>query len=679
MRSGVAGVSPAVLPLRVAGLLTRHHHYAWVCGPCAAGRETRRASDAGETPATLCRLGIAAALIVLLAVAAAPAWAQGNFGDIQVKQLPKPVNLYGQNTSHGYAEHRFLVTNRDVKSRTVSLALVGSGGRGDSLASLRNSISVGPGATAELRLYQPALPTNNNEVEVAVDGRRQDERLHLNATSHGSERGRSWSGSSSRVSILVSRGVSAELPGRLNASWGGGAGAAGIFRSDMGMESWSDNWLGYTAFDAIFITTGEVEQMPAAARAAVMNWTEAGGVLVVLGDWQPPAHWITLQQPAASATAVSPAPEVSPRPGRPVRPRATSQDNGRKYFAGFGECLVVAAAHDHWSQPLWDRLRDEIKAGANIWAETHTVENANNSFPVVDKLEVPVRGMFIIMLLFALVVGPVNLIVLARKRRRIWLLWTVPIISLVACGLVFGHAVLAEGFSGRSRTSALTILNEQTSTATSIGWTAFYSPLTPGGGLHYGYETEISPHGLAEYYSEAGRPRSLDWSRDQHLASGWVAARVPAHFQVRKVQARRERLAIHVKNGQVSATNGLGAPIEALSVAGPDGRVYEGQNIAAGQEIALQALPQSENVGKVPPEQMPSSPGLVAAENWRRAFLTGWIPGMVNIEQSSRAYLRPGTYVAKLVGSPFVENGLAGSEPRPSGSCVLGILGGWGE
>ena len=125
------------------------------------------------------RLGVGAAIVVLLAFAAGPAMAQGSFGDILVKQLPKPAKLYGQNTSHGYAEHRFLVTNRGAKSRTVSLTMVGEGGRGDYLSALHNSISVGPGAAAELRLYQPALPTNNNAIEVAVDGRRQDERLAL--------------------------------------------------------------------------------------------------------------------------------------------------------------------------------------------------------------------------------------------------------------------------------------------------------------------------------------------------------------------------------------------------------------------------------------------------------------------------------------------------------------------
>ena len=48
----------------------------------------------------------------------------------------------------------------------------------------------------------------------------------------------------------------------------------------------------------------------------------------------------------------------------------------------------------------------------------------------------------------------------------------------------------------------------------------------------------------------------------QHLAHGWVSARVPSHFHVRKTEARRERIQVISDNGQLKVVNSLGAPIK---------------------------------------------------------------------------------------------------------------------
>ena len=45
-------------------------------------------------------------------------------------------------------------------------------------------------------------------------------------------------------------------------------------------------------------------------------------------------------------------------------------------------------------------------------------------------------SLFTFVLIFALVIGPVNIYFLTRTRRRIWLLWTVPACSLIWPALV---------------------------------------------------------------------------------------------------------------------------------------------------------------------------------------------------------------------------------------------------
>ena len=147
-----------------------------------------------------------------------------------------------------------------------------------------------------------------------------------------------------------------------------------------------------------------------------------------------------------------------------------------------------------------------------------------------------------------------------------WLWWNVPAVSLATCLAVFAYSLFSEGISGRGRTALITLLDENTHRATTLGYASYYCPLTPSDGLHFSYDTEV----VQLHSSEAGgprfsggRPKTMDWTNDQHLDSGWVVARVPACFAVRKSETRRERLAVHkAADGTVKVVNGLGVEIE---------------------------------------------------------------------------------------------------------------------
>ena len=253
---------------------------------------------------------------------------------------------------------------------------------------------------------------------------------------------------------------------------------------------------------------------------------------------------------------------------------------------GFGE-FFISAEMDTTSlnQTQWRQIVHSWMKTATPWQAQLSVAEANSRFPVVDDFGVPVRGLFLLMLVFAIVIGPVNLIVLSRKRRRIWMLWTVPVISLTTCFAVFLYATFAEGWNRYIRTEGLTILDQRVNRATSIGVTAFYSALTPGDGLHFGYETELT----SQTFAATPLPRTVDWTHDQHLGRGWIAARVPAHFKVRKTEVRRERITVRRgEDARLSIVNGLGAEIDQFWLADTDGTIYFGRSISAGSEAELE-------------------------------------------------------------------------------------------
>ena len=570
-------------------------------------------------------------LCALLMVASAYAT---DYGDISVKV----ESVTEAHSSSGYDEYRVTVINRSpTKSHRVTVEMRG-GAYGDIVSEVRRAVESAPSSAATVSLFKPQ---SFGAVEwlVSIDGERQDEAIEVDAS-----RTSAWiSHSQNAFYALSSRDV--EKIGLMNdpAVVEGFKGASGenevaylAYKSPM--SEWSGNWLGYSGFDAVVITAEELREAPEAARSALWRYVECGGAMVVIGHMEIPKPW------QARRVAFSGTNDVT------------------LYYVGFGQTVLIDAAKVKQITPShWSDIKLGWKGSRLSGKSYYDIADINNDFPVVERIGVPVRGLFVLMLAFVVVIGPVNLFWLARRRKKIWMLWTVPAIALVTCIAVAGFALFGEGVSATSRVDAFTILDESSHRATTIGWTAFYSPITPGEGLHFSHDAELSPVlPEARRYRGVGGNRTIDYSNDQHLDSGWITARVPAYFKFRKSETRRERLTIRQSgNDSISVVNGLGADIRELWLADRNGGVYSAKEIRAGAEAKL----------SLTNFKLVENPAAL-----RELFADGDWPGkMKAIEQSPRQYLAPGRYLAALDASPFVEEGLKDVKTRKIHTLVYGV------
>ena len=226
----------------------------------------------------------------------------------------------------------------------------------------------------------------------------------------------------------------------------------GVLQSETDSAVWSPHWLGYSRYDGIVLTAGDIESMPVSVRQAIFRYVECGGALFVLGAWIPPASW---NSPNVHSEAI--------------------QD----YYYGFGVCLVHPTTDNDIDGTALERFMGEAAHTRDPFDDSWSVDRANREFPVVDDLSIPANGLIGLMALFAVVIGPVNLVWLARRRQLMWMLFTVPAISLAFCGAVWAYWVSAEGWTGHQRTALVTILDQEAKTAATLGTTAYYSPVTP--------------------------------------------------------------------------------------------------------------------------------------------------------------------------------------------------------
>ena len=504
------------------------------------------------------------------------------------------------------------------------------------MSSGRNSSS-GSGWITEF-----SFPTTGQPVKtVRLDfGKQPPHTIAIDAVQISGPTGTQWA-SDARAS---SASAGSAAPGAANAD------SVESLRAESPVSEWSENWLAYSPFDAIVLNAADVNSMSPAVLGAMGDYLQAGGNVVVSGTTDLPAVWHPSQK--------------------------KNLPDGVEYEVGFGRCFAFSPENPAmWDPKSVKTLRDAARDSAFYWQVLPGDSGAANSaMPVVENLKIPTRGIVVIMLAFIIIIGPVNIIYLSRRKRRTWMLWTIPAISFATTLLVFTYSLLREGVTPDTRIAGLTLLDQASHHAATIGGTAFYCPLTPSGGLHFDFETEATP--LVHIgYDRSGSSREVDWTQSQHFQRGWVSARVPVHFHLRKSETRRERIQIVNENGQLFIVNSLGAPVKSIWVAFPtkpmphvaDGLIfYHAESVAAGQKAGL-----------IPVELHPS-PLFSGAEGMLRDVgFAAKVDSLDSLANTAAMSLLPNSYLAVLDGNPFLENAL-GSASRPkrtkSSAVVFGIL-----
>jgi hypothetical protein len=563
------------------------------------------------------------------------------FGDISIGVESIALSL--DYNSSGYEEFRATLSNRSAQ-QSHQVILAATGNARSSIVMVRRTIAVAAASTVQVSLFLPQPLNNRLQFEVTIDGQLERELVPVEITRTGAWVRRPYN----TLSLLISQRVNrSKLMSEDTVEEGltdkSGEIYAAYLPYDVPLNEWSANWLGYTQFDGIIITSEELREMPSGVRSALWSYLECGGSLLVIGSWEVPNEWRSHHDSMIGASS--------------------SKNYLSVYYVGFGTLILTGSVEPkrieakQWSEIMghWHGSR----AGKIDLPERVTPIRINQEFPIVDHLAIPVRGFFVLMILFVIVIGPLNLIWLARRRKKIWLLWTVPAISLLTTLGVSAFSLFSEGLGSTSRTEAITILDEASHRAMSIGWLGFYSPVMPGEGLHFSYDTELGPFLFRDFRQGDGTTRMIDWSNDQHLLSEWISARVPVHFKFRKSEVRRERLTVRRgAQDSISIVNGLGAGIRQLWLADKTGEIYTATNISAGAESRLTPI---------------NLKAAGAADKLRQVFTGNWLETINNLEPNPREALAPGCYLAVLDASPFIEEGLHNVKTRKSKTVVYGI------
>lgn len=252
--------------------------------------------------------------------------------------------------------------------------------------------------------------------------------------------------------------------------------------------------------------------------------------------------------------------------------------------------------------------------------------------------ELPLVTFLGILLVFALVIGPLNFYILARFKRPNMLLLTIPVASLGCSILIVVFGIMHEGLGVRSASCSHTVLDQRIQRHATVERMSFYAGISPAAGLVPGASTVVLP----EDFREPRTFRVDEREGTRRLGGAFLPVRVVEPQLRLATAAGRPRLLVDAaREGQdahLEVTNGLGVPIESLMLRDASGFYHElAAPIADGEAQVLE------------PQR-----GLPGLEEFASPLQTADIIAFS---------LVPGSFVARVPTNPFRDDlGVSGDE-----------------
>ncbi len=310
------------------------------------------------------------------------------------------------------------------------------------------------------------------------------------------------------------------------------------------------SWGAYTSLDLV-VLDARTELPPEAGLEPIVAWVRSGGMLLVAG---PRGRELALERGSI-------APWMEPR----FRAELSGQE---AQHCGMG--LLVFHGSEGW-------MDDEalLASSYELASEEHDmaprldgISRASESELALPGIgELPYQVFVLLLILFGIVIGPLNFLWIARKRRPVLLLVTIPAIALFTTVALLVYGIYFQGLDVKLASQSMALLDERLHRASCVERRLVYAGMSPGEGLR------PEPGTVVHFLDRA--PVGTFMTRSQHflrleqspslvLAGDYLPTRIPVQHVVQGERAARGRLEASRVDGGLVVRNGLGARIESL-------------------------------------------------------------------------------------------------------------------
>ncbi len=323
---------------------------------------------------------------------------------------------------------------------------------------------------------------------------------------------------------------------------------------------WPADWRVWSPFERVVLDEPAYAALDAARRGALLDWVAMGGTL-----------------------------DLYPVEGGGA-PREPLRRHGHGAIRAMTRPLPVEAAAVSGGAPpreinlVRHRLEDLPTAlGAHA-----TVQRREQLRPVHGSL-----GVSIFLVVFGILVGPVNLFVFAPSGRRHRLFFTLPALSLGASALLAGYIVVKDGFGGEGVRGGLVLLLPEANQAVLTQTQVVRTGVLLGDDFALPEDVALAHDGVARaaHDHHGNDDRAQRYTRDGERAGGhWFASRRLQEHTLRRLVPTRARVELVAggENGQPPVVqSSVGTVLRDFRYTDADGRAWVAQQVAPGQRVTL--------------------------------------------------------------------------------------------
>lgn len=377
----------------------------------------------------------------------------------------------------------------------------------------------------------------------------------------------------------------------------------------------------------------------AEALAPLLAWVRLGGTLLLRGPEQPlPPELEAWTEPRFALTLESGA-EV-----------------GRAWSMGHG-VLAWTAREEGWDQaPLSGLAWELIQRGRErlVVPDPSTIGQPLALAVRMDGVgELPRGTLSLVLIGLALLLGPLNLGLVALSRRPPLLLLSTPLLAFGSSAALVAWGLLRDGLDIKVQSSAVTVLDQRLGRASTQEGRLIYAGRAQREGLRPGAGTVVLP---VDLYAQSGWRVEGEQGRELSGAR-FLPTRQKVELRVLGDRESARSLELADEAGRPVATNRLGAGVLRLVLHRADGSWWLGEDLADGASAGLRAATREQAAGWV--------------NELADLALPMNVPGGDRLGEDG---LPPGTWLATLDGQPFRDDLGLQSVDLPGHAAVYGVL-----
>lgn len=508
-------------------------------------------------------------------------------------EVRTPFNKSGPN---GYAPVRVRIKNGSQSDGRWSLLFQSPGNQfhlsGTQRVTSRFVAFVGAGSEREFDCFVPmptvAAGSFSPELSLNVSGPGVRDGAHTFPSS-------SHRGSGRDMGVI---GFSDKLAGRLKSDLSAALKAKGINEnfSVVELSRLPPDWRALSAFDQIWITTGEWESLPTGVRMAFEQWMATGGVLTKCGPG------------AADATQKSGLGAVRTFP-----------------FDSTGS-LDVEKVIGKMKSPGLTSLGESFAGYSLKWPDKKWIPPFNVNVPLL----------ILVIVLFGIVVGPVNIFLFAGKENRARIFWTTPLISLIGTLVICLTIVVQDGFGGWGKRLALIVIQPDRHSEVIVQEQASKTAVLTSSGFRFDPSAvirQLPTNNRSLGCSVEGAEYFGDWFRSRSIQGQLITAIRPTRAEIKLLNAGE------VAGGQPPRIlSQIAGQLDSVYYQAADGRVFRADDVGPGRETIMRPCDLKDATSGLKNDFFGVAGPRILAQSLLAGLEKGWFYGL---SKSARAAMLP--------------------------------------